>query len=445
MSGDQEPTGGSGRSSSDPDKLRIFLNYRREDTRPYARLLYDALRERWPDDDQVFLDLDRISAGLDFAKAISLAVGSCDVLIAVIGGKWLSVVDAETGENRLHNHDDYVRLEIEAALNRDVRVIPVLVAGGVMPTSRELPQSLAPLTRRNALEMSDTHWDYDIDRLLDALSRIEREKMASLEPQRAREAAEDERRAGVAAAAAESAPPVVSAPPPAAPPDKARRPPRVPVGLRSRRRWLIPALLLAVAAAVGIAAAILLSGGGDNKSGAGGTTTTGQSPSRGLAAVIPRPLFRNSCRTQPALLQGAAESVVCTPPASSAEGRLPLYPSSWDASSFSGAAKLGSVYDSLRRQNDIGQDFGRCDGASWGGEGVWSHGPGKPAGRRFCYFEGNVAVIVWTHDKLGQESHVDMIGSAREGGSDHATLYTWWRFWHHRIGKCQEQGCTVQI
>jgi hypothetical protein len=136
--------------------------------------------------------------------------------------------------------------------------------------------------------------------------------------------------------------------------------------------------------------------------------------------------------------------VVCTPPPSSAEGRLPLYPLRWEASSFSDAAKLGSDYDSLRRQNDIGRDFGRCDGASWGGEGKWFHGPGKPGGRRFCYFEGNVAVIVWTHDKLGQDSHIDMIGTAREGGSDHATLFTWWRFWHHRIGKCQEQGCTVQ-
>jgi TIR domain-containing protein len=444
MSGDQEPTGGSGRSPSEPDKLRIFLNYRREDTRPYARLLYDALRERWPDDDQVFLDLDRISAGLDFAKAISLAVGSCDVLIAVIGSKWLSVVDAETGENRLQNHDDYVRLEIEAALNRDVRVIPVLVAGGVMPTSRELPQSLAPLTRRNALEMSDTHWDYDIDRLLDALSRIEREKEASLEPQRAREAAEDERRSLAAAASAEAARPVVGGPPPGvSPPEKARRAPRVSPGLRSRRRWLIPALLAAVAVAAGITAAVILLGGGDDKTGAGGTTAQ-QSPSRGLAAVIPRPLFRNSCKVQPALLPGAVESVVCTPPPSSAEGRLPLYPLRWEASSFSSAAKLGSVYDSLRQQNDIGKDFGRCDSASWGGEGEWFHGPGKPGGRRFCYFEGNVAVIVWTHDKLGQESHIDMIGTAREGGSDHATLFTWWRFWHHRIGKCQEQGCTVQ-
>jgi TIR domain-containing protein len=445
MTSDQERVGGSGRTGSDADKFRVFLNYRREDTRPYARLLYDALRERWPDDDQVFLDLDRISAGLDFAKAINLAVGSCDVLIAVIGNKWLSVVDAETGENRLKNHDDYVRLEIEAALNRDVRVIPVLVAGGAIPISQELPQSLVPLTRRNALEMSDTHWDYDIDRLLDALSRIEREKKASLKPERARQAAEDERRTRAAAAADEAQLPVVPRPPPAAmKPGEGPQARGTRRGLSLPRRWLIPALLLAVVAAAAITAAVLLLGGGNEKSGAGGTTTP-QSPSRGLAAVIPSPLFRNSCRVQAPLLDGAVETAVCTPPASSAEGRLPLYPTRWEVSSFANAATLRSAYESLRAQHDIGQDFGRCDGASWGGEGEWFHGPGKPGGRRFCYFEGNVAVMVWTHEKLGQESHIDMIGIAREGGSDHATLFTWWRFWHHRIGKCQEQGCTVQI
>jgi TIR domain-containing protein len=443
MSGDRKATGRSGSGPLDPHNLRIFLNYRREDTRPYARLLYDALRERWPGDDQVFLDLDRISAGLDFVKAINRAVGGCDVLIAVIGSKWLSVVDAATGENRLQNHDDYVRLEIEAALNRDVRVIPVLVGGGVMPTSRELPQSLVPLTRRNALEMSDSHWDYDIDRLLDVLSRIEREKDVS-QPDTGDEPVEDSRATGAAAAPVGAPRVAVTEPTARAPtPDEGQRPGNGRPAGPSRRRWLLPALLVAVAAAAGITAAILLLGGGDNESGAGRTAT--QQSSRGLAAVIPAPLFRNSCRTQPALLSGAVESTVCTPPPSSADGRLPLYPTRWEAWSFSTAAQLRSAYDSLRRRNDIGHDFGRCDGASWGGEGAWFHGPRKPGGRRFCYFEGNVAVIVWTHEKLGQGSHIDMIGIAREGGSDHATLFNWWRFWHHRIGKCQQQGCSARI
>jgi hypothetical protein len=59
----------------------------------------------------------------------------------------------------------------------------------------------------------------------------------------------------------------------------------------------------------------------------------------------------------------------------------------------------------------------------------------KTGGSRFCYFAGNDVVIVWTHRKFGQATHTDILGIAREGGSDHPGLYGWWRFWHHRIGK----------
>jgi hypothetical protein len=440
MSGDLESSGRPGGDPGDP-RLRIFLNYRREDTRPYARLLYDALRERWPGDDQVFLDLDRISAGLDFGKAINRAVSRCDVLIAVIGSKWLAVADPQTGEKRLEDRDDYVRLEIEAALVRDVRVIPVLVGGAAMPPSRDLPQSLVPLTRRHALELTDTHWDYDVERLLDALSRIEREKTPSLPRESVGTAAGDggsarpvAAEAGAEAAGARPAPGSIAVEtPPAA---RQRRP-------RMRTRWLVAALLVAIAAAAAIVAAIVLTGGDGGEPAAGERVPAA---THGVAGVIPTVVFRHSCRAASApLLAGGVESVVCTPPSSSATPRLPLYPSRWEATTFRSAAAMTTAYDALRRRHDIGGDFGRCDGASWGGEGVWTHGPGKPGGRRFCYFEGNVAVVVWTHGKLGQASHIDMIGVAREGGSDHATLFSWWRFWHHRIGKCQQQGCTARV
>ena len=78
---------------------------------------------------------------------------------------------------------------------------------------------------------------------------------------------------------------------------------------------------------------------------------------------------------------------------------------------------------------------------SWGGEGKWFHNPGSPGtppahgGSRFCYFDGTDVVIVWTHRKLGQPTHTDFLGIAREGGSDHPGLFGWWRFWHHRLGK----------
>ena len=70
--------------------------------------------------------------------------------------------------------------------------------------------------------------------------------------------------------------------------------------------------------------------------------------------------------------------------------------------------------------------------------------PAKPGGRRFCYFDGNFAVMVWAHEKLGQPTHVDFLGIAREGGSDHARLYSWWNFWIHLMGKCLQEGCTAQ-
>jgi hypothetical protein len=78
---------------------------------------------------------------------------------------------------------------------------------------------------------------------------------------------------------------------------------------------------------------------------------------------------------------------------------------------------------------------------SCGGEGKWFHNPASPGappahgGSRFCYFDGTDVVIVWTHRKLGQPTHTDLLGIAREGGSDHPGLYGWWRFWHHRLGK----------
>ncbi len=69
--------------------------------------------------------------------------------------------------------------------------------------------------------------------------------------------------------------------------------------------------------------------------------------------------------------------------------------------------------------------------------GPWAHGPGKPGGRRLCYFDRNDAVIVWSHERLGQPTHRDVLAVAREGGSDHARLTSWWGYAHHLIGKLE--------
>ena len=91
----------------------------------------------------------------------------------------------------------------------------------------------------------------------------------------------------------------------------------------------------------------------------------------------------------------------------------------------------------MRKGQQLGRNTGRCSSLSWGGEGAWSHGPGKPGGRRLCYFDGDDAVIVWIHERLGQVNHRDVLGIAREGGSDHVRLIGWWSFAHHLIGKVE--------
>ena len=91
----------------------------------------------------------------------------------------------------------------------------------------------------------------------------------------------------------------------------------------------------------------------------------------------------------------------------------------------------------MRRGREIAPNQGTCGRHSWGGEGAWSHGPDKPGGRRLCYFDGDDAVIVWTHERLGQPSHRDILAIAQEGGSDHARLAGWWLVQHHVIGKVE--------
>jgi len=148
---------------------RIFISYRREETAYPAGWLYDRLADRFGGG-QVFKDVDSIQLGDDFVEVITSAVGSCDVLLALIGDQWLTITD-EHGRRRLDDPDDFVRLELEAALTRNVRVIPILVEGARMPRAEELPASLSRLARRQALELSPARFDFDTGRLLKVLDR----------------------------------------------------------------------------------------------------------------------------------------------------------------------------------------------------------------------------------------------------------------------------------
>jgi hypothetical protein len=120
--------------------------------------------------------------GDDFVEVITRAVGSCDVLLALIGDEWLTLTDKH-GRRRLDDPDDFVRLEIEAALARNIRVIPILVDGASLPSTDELPDSLVKLVRRQALELSPARFDFDTGRLLRVLDRTLAEvRVAQAEP-----------------------------------------------------------------------------------------------------------------------------------------------------------------------------------------------------------------------------------------------------------------------
>ena len=143
--------------------MRIFLSYRRDDASGHAGRLYDLLAGRYGKQ-QVFMDLDAIPLGSRFGDEIDQAVASCDVLIALMGRGWLAAADAEGGR-RLDDPHDYVRREIESALERGVAVVPTCVQGAEIPRPEDLPRSLAPLAERQGFELSDGGWRDDVARL----------------------------------------------------------------------------------------------------------------------------------------------------------------------------------------------------------------------------------------------------------------------------------------
>jgi hypothetical protein len=156
----------------------IFLSYRRGDTQWAARGIYDRLVTSY-DRQNVFRDLDAIPAGVRFRDYIERKISESDVFILLIGTAWASYAD-ETGRRRLELPRDPVRLEVETALNLGIPIIPVLVGGAPMPTERDLVPSILDLLEFNAAEVSDSRWEYDVDRLMRAINEaVERSPRTS--------------------------------------------------------------------------------------------------------------------------------------------------------------------------------------------------------------------------------------------------------------------------
>lgn len=145
----------------------IFISYRRGRTSAHAGRLYDRLAGEFGED-FVFMDLAAIGPGADFIERIEEGVGEADALLVVIGPDWLDARDA-AGRSRLEDSSDFVRRELLGAQERDTLIVPVLVEGATMPTSEQLPESLAFLARRNATQLTEAGWSRDVGSLIDAL------------------------------------------------------------------------------------------------------------------------------------------------------------------------------------------------------------------------------------------------------------------------------------
>jgi hypothetical protein len=227
---------------------RVFISYRRQDSAAYAGRLYDAMVARFGERN-VFMDLD-LAPGVDFVERITEAVSACQVLIEVIGPSWATVKDDE-GKLRIADPEDFVRLELEIALKRpEVTVIPVLVSGAQMPDRDDLPPELGAIARRNALDLSDRRWRYDVGQLIGALEELLAETTA----------VHATPTAAAGAATSEPSPEAVTngpAPTTAGPAD--RRPAFA--WLRGRGRLLAGVAALAV---LGVVLAIVALGGGSD-------------------------------------------------------------------------------------------------------------------------------------------------------------------------------------
>ena len=207
--------------------------------------------------------------------------------------------------------------------------------------------------------------------------------------------------------------------------------------------WKLGLAVVVLAAATAASVAYLTTGdteGGNaaptitGTGGVLGTTTTAAAetalaPNAGLEEIVPAAIWKD-CALQTVPQPNALQTAVCLP----ASGM----PDRWEISSYRSGSDLMSAYRSdFQRHPTLKADSGKCNVFTWGGELQWLHGRDKPGGRAFCYFDGNDAVIVWNHQRLGQLTHRDVLITARESGSDHVSLTRWWRPWHHLIGKGQ--------
>jgi len=150
--------------------IRVFLSYRRDDTSGHAGRLRADIERNLPGS-TVFMDISSISPGEKFADSIKAAIASCDMLLALIGREWLHILRHDAAEPK---QEDWARLEIKTAIEHKIPIVPVLVDRASLPGISELPEDLEELARRQAMEISDGRWNYDVSQLIRVIEQRRR-------------------------------------------------------------------------------------------------------------------------------------------------------------------------------------------------------------------------------------------------------------------------------
>ena len=154
-------------------KSTIILSYRREDSAGVTGRIFDRLTQEFGTD-RVFMDIDSMPAGVDFHEHLQEILADCGALLVVIGKSWRSQRKGQPA--RIMDPDDWVRIEVETALERSIPVVPLLIDGASLPVRDQIPETLWPLLRRNALPV-DSGRDFHAQ-----LSRLVRDMRLQLDP-----------------------------------------------------------------------------------------------------------------------------------------------------------------------------------------------------------------------------------------------------------------------
>jgi TIR domain len=152
----------------DPSQAFVLISYRRRDTAAETARLHDRLAAEYGAE-RVFLDIHDIPLGIDFVDHVRTVIDRCSAVIVMIGTQWLTITD-ESGQRRLDDPDDPVRMEVAAALQqKHIGVIPVIVQNASLPSPKDLPADIRLLARRNCIQLQPEQWDEGVERLLRAL------------------------------------------------------------------------------------------------------------------------------------------------------------------------------------------------------------------------------------------------------------------------------------